>query len=96
LSESQKTTFIPTRITSGDLAATKSAILMLMIGSLSCGVLAVFLWLLIGISLIIAMPGLVIGAFFAFRYAMYNKSKSRKEEEEEKGEQKRKRKRRIR
>jgi Flp pilus assembly protein TadB len=80
------------------LAATKSAILMLMIGSLSCGVLAVFLSLLIGISLIIAMPGLVIGAFFAFRYAMYNKSKARKEEEEEeeKGEQKRKRKKRNR
>jgi Flp pilus assembly protein TadB len=77
------------------LAATKSAILMLMIGSLSCGVLAVFLSLLIGISLIIAMPGLVIGAFFAFRYAMYDKSKARKEEEE-KEEQKRKRKKRNR
>ena len=65
---------------------------MLMIGSLSCGVLAVFLSLLIGISLIIAMPGLVIGAFFAFMYAMYYKSKARKEEEEEeKEEQKRKR-----
>jgi len=66
-----------------------------MIGSLSCGVLAVFLSLLIGISLIIAMPGLVIGAFFAFRYAMYDKSKARKEEEE-KEEQKRKRKKRNR
>jgi H+/gluconate symporter-like permease len=77
------------------LAATKSAILMLMIGSLSCGILAVFLSLLIGISLIIAMPGLVIGAFFAFRYAMYDKSKARKEEEE-KEEQKRKRKKRNR
>jgi Flp pilus assembly protein TadB len=76
------------------LAATKSAILMVMIGSLSCGVLAVFLWLMIGLSLIIAIPGLVIGAFFAFRYAMYDKSKARKEEEER--EQKRKRKRRNR
>jgi H+/gluconate symporter-like permease len=66
-----------------------------MIGSLSCGVLAVFLSLLIGISLIIAMPGLVIGAFFAFRYAMYDKSKARKEEEE-KEEQKRKRRKRNR
>ena len=80
-----------TPITSGDLAATKSAILMVMIGSLSCGVLAVFLSLMIGLSLIIAIPGLVIGAFFAFRYAMYDKSKARKEEERE---QKRKRKRR--
>jgi 4-hydroxybenzoate polyprenyltransferase len=82
-----------TPITSGDLAATKSAILMVMIGSLSCGVLAVFLSLMIGLSLIIAIPGLVIGAFFAFRYAMYDKSKARKEEERE---QKRKRKRRNR
>jgi H+/gluconate symporter-like permease len=65
-----------------------------MIGSLSCGVLAVFLSLMIGLSLIIAIPGLVIGAFFAFRYAMYDKSKARKEEEER--EQKRKRKRRNR
>ena len=82
-----------TPVTSGDLAATKSAILMVMIGSLSCGVLAVFLSLMIGLSLIVAIPGLVIGAFFAFRYAMYDKSKARKEEERE---QKRKRKRRNR
>jgi Flp pilus assembly protein TadB len=82
-----------TLITSGDLAATKSAILMVMIGSLSCGVLALFLSLMIGLSLIVAIPGLVIGAFFAFRYAMYDKSKARKEEERE---QKRKRKRRNR
>jgi H+/gluconate symporter-like permease len=73
------------------LAATKSAILMVMIGSLSCGVLAVFLSLMIGLSLIVAIPGLVVGAFFAFRYAMYDKSKAREEEEER--EQKRKRKR---
>jgi 4-hydroxybenzoate polyprenyltransferase len=82
-----------TLITSGDLAATKSAILMVMIGSLSCGVLALFLSLMIGLSLIVAIPGLVIGAFFAFRYAIYDKSKARKEEERE---QKRKRKRRNR
>ena len=84
-------TFILTLITSADLAATKSAILMVMIGSLTCGILAVFLSLIIGLSLIIAIPGLVIGAFFAFRYAMYDKSKARKQEEER--DQKRKRKR---
>jgi Flp pilus assembly protein TadB len=83
-------TFILTLITSADLAATKSAILMVMIGSLTCGILAVFLSLIIGLSLIIAIPGLVIGAFFAFRYAVYDKSKARKEEEER--DQKRKRK----
>jgi H+/gluconate symporter-like permease len=49
---------------------------------------------MIGLSLIVAIPGLVVGAFFAFRYAMYDKSKARKEEEER--EQKRKRKRRNR
>jgi Flp pilus assembly protein TadB len=84
-------TFILTHITSADLAATKSAILMVMIGSLTCGILAVLLSLIIGLSFIIAIPGLVIGAFFGFRYAMYDKSKARKEEEER--DQKRKRKR---
>jgi hypothetical protein len=63
------------------LAATKPAILMLMVGSLSCGILAVLLSFLMGISLIIAMPGLIIGAFFAFRYAMYDKTKATKEQQ---------------
>jgi Flp pilus assembly protein TadB len=75
------------------LAATKPAILMLMIGSLCCAALAVFLSLLVGISLIIAVPGLVIGTFFAIRYVMYDKKKARNKEEEEEEEQKRRRKR---
>jgi H+/gluconate symporter-like permease len=88
-------TFILTPVTSGGLATTKSAILMVMLGSLTCGVLAVFLSLMIGISLIIAIPGLIIGGFFAFRYAVYDKSKARreKEKEEEEENQRRKRKR---
>jgi hypothetical protein len=65
------------------LAATKPAIMMVMIGSLSCGILAIFLSLLLGVSLIIAMPGLIIGAFFAFKYAMYVRSKASKQKEEE-------------
>ena len=65
------------------MAATKPAIMMVMIGSLSCGILAIFLSLLLGVSLIIAMPGLIIGAFFAFRYAMYDRSKASTQEEEE-------------
>ena len=65
------------------MAATKPAIMMVMIGSLSCGILAILLSLLLGISLIIAMPGLIIGAFFAFRYAMYDRSKASKQKEEE-------------
>ena len=65
------------------MAATKPAIMIVMIGSLSCGILAIFLSLLLGVSLIIAMPGLIIGAFFAFRYAMYDRSKDSKQKEEE-------------
>ena len=65
------------------MAATKPAIMMVMIGSLSCGIFAIFLWLLLGVSLIIAMPGLIIGAFFAFRYAKYDRSKASKQEEEQ-------------
>jgi membrane protein implicated in regulation of membrane protease activity len=92
-----KITFILTLIiTSGELTATRSAILMVMIGSLGCGVLAIFLSFMIGLSLIIAIPGLVIGAFFAFKYTMYDKSKARREEEEEERGQKHKRKRRNR
>jgi Flp pilus assembly protein TadB len=64
---------------------------MLMVGSLSCGILAVFLSFLMGISLIIAMPGLIIGAFFAFRYAMYDKTKATKERQEEDRKSKRRR-----
>jgi hypothetical protein len=74
-----------------DLAATKPAILMLMVGSLSCGVLAIFLSFLMGISLIIAMPGLVIGGFFAFRYATYDRKIAAKEGQEEDQKSKRKR-----
>lgn len=73
------------------MAATKPAILMLMVGSLSCGILAVFLSFLMGISLIIAMPGLIIGAFFAFRYALYDKTKATKEQQEEDRKGKRRR-----
>ena len=73
------------------MAATKPAILMLMVGSLSCGILAVLLSFLMGISLIIAMPGLIIGAFFAFRYAMYDKTKATKEQQREDRKTKRRR-----
>jgi hypothetical protein len=52
-----------------------------MVGSISCGILAVLLSFLMGISLLIAMPGLIIGAFFAFRYAMYDKTKATKEQQ---------------
>ena len=76
------------------MAATKPAIMMVMIGSLSCGILAIFLWLLLGVSLIIAVPGLIIGAFFAFRYATYDRSKAPKQGEEEEDRKNRRRRRR--
>ena len=76
------------------MAATKPAIMMVMIGSLSCGIFAIFLWLLLGVSLIIAVPGLIIGAFFAFRYATYDRSKAPKQEEEEEDRKNRRRRRR--
>lgn len=72
------------------MAATKPAIMIVMIGSLSCGILAIFLSFLIGISLIVAIPGLVIGAFFAFRYAMYDRSKGPKGDQQEQRRNKRK------
>ncbi|MFL6475015.1 MAG: hypothetical protein ACJ701_08410 [Nitrososphaera sp.] len=64
------------------MAATKPAILMLMIASISCGILAIVMSLLIGMSIIIAIPGLVVGAFFAFRYVMYNNRKASEEQED--------------
>jgi uncharacterized membrane protein SpoIIM required for sporulation len=64
------------------LAAAKSVILMIMIASLSSGVLAVLLALSIGGGpmLVISLPGFVVGAFFAFKYATYDKMKAREEE----------------
>lgn len=64
------------------MAATKSMILMLMIASLASGGMAMLLALSIGggSMLIISVPGFVIGAFFAFRYAMYDRSKAKQEE----------------
>ncbi|MFL6497029.1 MAG: hypothetical protein ACJ703_11475 [Nitrososphaera sp.] len=64
------------------MAATKPAILMLMIASISCGILAIVMSLLIGMSIIIAIPGLVVGAFFVFRYVMYNNRKASEEQED--------------
>lgn len=55
---------------------------MLMIASLASGALAILLALYIGSGqmLIIATPGFVVGAFFAFKYATFDRSKRRQEE----------------
>jgi len=47
--------------------------------------------LLIGMSLIIAIPGLVVGAFFAFKYIRYERSKAPKDEEDRMTKRKRSR-----
>jgi H+/gluconate symporter-like permease len=53
--------------------------------------LAIFLSFLAGISFIIALPGLVIGVFFAYRYAKHNRVKDREEEEHKRGRNRRNR-----
>jgi hypothetical protein len=64
------------------MAASKQVLLMLMIASLASGVLAVPLALFVGGGqmLVVAIPGFVVGAFFAFKYATYDKSKRKQEE----------------
>jgi membrane associated rhomboid family serine protease len=64
---------------------------MLMIASFSCGVLAMFLSFLAGVSFIIALPGLVVGVFFAYRYAKLNRVKDREEEEHKRSRKRRNR-----
>ena len=55
---------------------------MLMIASLASGVLAILLAASIGGTsmMFISIPGFVVGAFFAFRYATFDRSKAKEEE----------------
>lgn len=56
-------------------------ILMLMIASLASGGMALLLALFIGGGMLyISVPGFMVGAFFAFKYAMYDRSKAKQEE----------------
>lgn len=73
-------TVIP--FTLADLAVTKPQIMMFMIASFASGGLGVLVALYAGASslLIISIPGFVVGAFFAFKYAMFDKSKQKEEE----------------
>jgi hypothetical protein len=54
---------------------------MLMTASFASAVLGLLLSLLAGVSAVIAIPGFVVGVFFAFKYAMYERAKTREEEE---------------
>jgi Flp pilus assembly protein TadB len=53
---------------------------MLMIATLTSGALAVLLALAVGSSILVSIPGFVIGAFFVFKYVTFDKSKKREEE----------------
>jgi hypothetical protein len=57
-------------------------LLMLMIASLASGAMAALLALFVGGSsmLYISVPGFMVGAFFALKYAMFNRSKAKQEE----------------
>ena len=63
------------------MVATKSNVLMLMIASLASGVMALLLALIADASLMfISIPGFAVGAFFAIKYATFDRSRARQEE----------------
>lgn len=63
------------------MAVTKSQILMFMIASFASGSAGILLALSIADSsmLIVSIPGFVIGAFFAGKYAIFDKSRQKEE-----------------
>jgi len=65
-----------------ELAASKPVLLMLMIASFASGILAIPLALYLGAGqmFMITIPGFIVGAFFAFKYAIFDKTKRRQEE----------------
>ena len=63
------------------MAATKTSLLMLMIACFASGALAFMLAAAAGSSFVIySIPGLAIGAFFAWKYATFDKNKLKEEE----------------
>ena len=63
------------------MAATKQVTLMLMIASIASGVLGILLSLAVSTSVwFISVPGFMVGAFFAFKYATFDRSRRRAEE----------------
>ena len=55
---------------------------MLMIASLASGALAILLALYLGSGqmLMVAIPGFIVGAFFAFKYATFDRTRRKQEE----------------
>jgi hypothetical protein len=64
------------------LASQKPQLLMLMIASLASGAMAILLAIAVRESslLVVSIPGFVVGGFFAFKYAMFDRKKAREEE----------------
>lgn len=64
------------------MATSKPVLLMLMIACLSSAALAILLSIYVGSGqmLITAAPGFIIGAFFAFKYALFDRSAKKQEE----------------
>jgi hypothetical protein len=63
------------------MAATKTTLLMLMIACFASGALAFMLADAAGSSFVTySIPGLVVGAFFAWKYATFDKNKLKEEE----------------
>lgn len=65
-----------------DLAVPKQVTLMFMIASFASGALAFLLAVSVRDSSFVTFsaPGFIIGAFFAYKYAVYDKHKARQEE----------------
>lgn len=66
----------------GDLAVAKQVTLMFMLASFASGGMAILLAAAAGSSsfLMFSAPGFIIGAFFAYKYAVFDKKKTREEE----------------
>ncbi|MEO9294724.1 MAG: hypothetical protein ABI347_03895 [Nitrososphaera sp.] len=63
------------------MAATKTTLLMLMIACFVSGGLALLLAFVGGSSFMtFSIPGFVVGAFFAWKYATFDRNKLREEE----------------
>ena len=64
------------------MAATKTTLLMLMIACFATGGLGFLLAIAASSSsfMIYSIPGLVVGAFFAWKYASFDKQKLKEEE----------------
>ncbi|UVS69723.1 hypothetical protein [Nitrososphaera viennensis] len=63
------------------MAASKTQLLMFMIACFVSGGLAIGLSIVYGsLFTLYSAPGFIVGAFFAFKYAMFDKNKARQEE----------------